>query len=1151
MNERLRASDFRFILICATLLAATTWFSVRNFYRAFPEASIQFKVSRDDARTVAATFLAGQGYRLAGYRQAAQFTFDDEAKTFLEREVGLERANRIMGTRVRLWRWGYRWFRPLQKEEYNVEITPLGQLAGFEHEIPEDAARPGATTAQARALAEDFLRTRLARDPAGLDFVEGSDAARPHRVDRTFTWKERDFQMGDATNRLEVTVLGDEVGAYREYLKIPEQWARDYKLLRSKNEVASTIDTAVMLVLVVGMVIVIVLRVRRHDVPWRRAALVGLAAIILGFLAQLNEFPLHEFNFPTTDSYGSFLSREFLNALLVSLGAGGLLFILTAGAEPLYREMFGDKISLGNLFTMRGLRTKRFFLGSILGITLTGIFIAYQTGFYILAYKHGAWSPADVPYTDLLNTRFPWAFVLFGGFLPAVSEEFLFRMFAIPFLRRLTRSMIVAVVLAGFIWGFGHAGYPQQPFYIRGLEVGIGGVALGIVMLRFGILPTLVWHYSVDAMYSALLLVRSESLYFKLSGLGAAGIMVLPVTIALAAYWRHGGFAPEAGLLNREDIVDPAASFDGSADAQSGGAAGLPTDEVPNPEAREGADSTAGPVAVAEPVSLPYRPLSGRLRWAAALLLALGLASLAIPLARFGESPGYRLPRDRARAAADTFLRSLSLAPAAFQHVTYPMTHWDGADSLAGKYFLERLPVPVASALFERNRPTQVWATRYFKSLNPEEITVAVHPETGEITGFSHTIPETRPGADIAAESARETAARFAASLGWDTAAMDLKESSAEKKKARRDHSLVWEARPGDPRNVDQTRWRVEVEVAGDQVTSARAFWKLPEAWQRGREQENALAIAITAIKIAAAASLVVYAMWILLQATRQGTIRWRAAIALALPATLVFPVAPLLSAGLMLKNYRTDVPLETFQAMTYVSLAMGAVLGFLLMGGAAAVVVTFYPDAVPALRRGNRAVLGPDALAALAAAIGIALVLHRFQGILVDRFHAQAVLSVASPDIIASAAPVLAALANAVRALLTDAALLGLVVLLAWQLSRPLRAMRVVRFAAPLLALCATVSSEVRTPGEFLLNYVISLAIAAAGIAFCWFFARRNYLAYALLLWLAALRAPMMQLLGTANPALQVQAYLIAGILAASVAWVVAPALFRRGSTS
>ncbi len=373
---------------------------------------------------------------------------------------------------------------------------------------------------------------------------------------------------------------------------------------------------------------------------------------MLGFLAQLNEFPLHEFGYPTTDSYSSFLSREFLNALLSALGAGGLLFILTAGAEPLYREAFGDKISLGNLFTLRGLRTKRFFLGSILGITLTGIFIAYQTGFYIVAYQRGAWSPADVPYTDLLNTRFPWAFVLFGGFLPAVSEEFLFRMFAIPFLRKLTRSMIVAVVLAGFIWGFGHASYPQQPFFIRGLEVGIGGVALGIIMLRFGILPTLVWHYSVDAMYSAMLLVRSESLYFKLSGFGAAGIMMLPICVALVAYWYRGGFEPETGLLNRDDVAEP-----GLLEESSGASA----PESPSEAAAE-----------PRPPVLSYLPLRPSVRWAAAILLVLGLASLAIPVARFGDSPDFQLSRERARIAADAFLKTQGLDPSAFQHVTYP-----------------------------------------------------------------------------------------------------------------------------------------------------------------------------------------------------------------------------------------------------------------------------------------------------------------------------------------------------------------------------------------------------------------------------------------------------------------------------------------------
>src|ERR1019366_3528130 len=114
-------------------------------------------------------------------------------------------------------------------------MTVGGALAGFDHALAEDAARPDATDAEARSLAEDFLRTRAKTNPASLDFVESSTAKRPKRTDRGFTVKERDFNLHEATLRREVKVEGNEVGGYCEYLKIPEQWTRDYERLRSKN----------------------------------------------------------------------------------------------------------------------------------------------------------------------------------------------------------------------------------------------------------------------------------------------------------------------------------------------------------------------------------------------------------------------------------------------------------------------------------------------------------------------------------------------------------------------------------------------------------------------------------------------------------------------------------------------------------------------------------------------------------------------------------------------------------------------------------------------------------------------------------------------------------------------------------------------------
>jgi hypothetical protein len=654
-------------------------------------------------------------------------------------------------------------------------------------------------------------------------------------------------------------------------------------------------------------------------------------------------------------------------------------------------------------------------------------------------------------------------------------------------------------------------------------------------MLRFGILPTLVWHYSVDAMYSAMLLVRSHSLYFKLSGAASAGIMVLPVLVALVAYWRQGGFAPETGLLNRDEAAQDLEPETSQAPARA---------FAPDPAQAlaPGPEGNPPPSAAPEPATIFYQPLSLRAKSIAAAVAACCLLSLLIPVSRFGDSPNFQITAGQAHAAADAFLKTQNMDPSAFRYVTFPAVHWGGDDSLAAKYFLERRPTSAASALFERNRPVQHWLTRYFKSLDQEEITVSVHPETGKVLGFGHTVPEDRPGADIAAGHAREIASAFARDWGLDVSSMDLKESSSEKKKARRDYTLVWEAPAGDPRNVDEVLYRVQIGIAGDAVSGVRRFWKVPETFTRSRERQNALSIAILVLRIAVSAGVIVFALWLLMQSIRQRLVPWRAAIRLAVPAALLFPVGPLLSFNLMLKDYTTAVPLATYQAMTYVALLMSLVFGFLFMAGAAALLTTFFKESAAALRAVNRRLLGPDAVVAVLVAAGLAVFLNHLDGLLTTRFHAQALFNIGSPDIIASASPAVAALADALRSVLARGAVLGLAVLAVYQVSR-----RWLLVAIGLAALFAGLPAEIRTPGEFFLYYGAAAAAGACAVAWCWFVARRNYLAYALVLWLLALRAPMMQLFGNGNWALQIQGWALAAVLVLSVVWAVAPALGRE----
>ena len=155
-----------------------------------------------------------------------------------------------------------------------------------------------------------------------LELVESESEKRPARTDHTFVWKQKSVDLGDGSLRLAVEVDGDQVAGYREFVRIPEQWARDYERLRYRNEFAQIVDEVFWIVLTVAMAVILVMRLRDHDVPGRLALAFGGIAAVLYFLGQLNSFSLAEFGYPTTDSYSSFMANYMVRSLLSALGVG-------------------------------------------------------------------------------------------------------------------------------------------------------------------------------------------------------------------------------------------------------------------------------------------------------------------------------------------------------------------------------------------------------------------------------------------------------------------------------------------------------------------------------------------------------------------------------------------------------------------------------------------------------------------------------------------------------------------------------------------------------------------------------------------------------------------------------------------------------------
>ncbi len=265
----------------------------------------------------------------------------------------------------------------------------------------------------------------------------------------------------------------------------------------------------------------------------------------------MNQWPLDRAAYDTNTPYSSFFLSQVGKAAFVSVLSAVLVLLAIVPGEPLVPRFAARKKS-GSAAGLRlpGIRTKEFFSANVIGICLAAAHIGYITVFYIVSRKLGAWAPQDLQYSDIVSTPLPWVSALCIGIYAATSEEFLFRLFAIPYMQRLTKSRWLAVVLPAFAWGFLHSNYPQEPAYIRGIEVGLMGIVAGLVMLRWGIWATLIWHYTVDAFLISTSLLRSHGAYLRVSGAIVGGGALIPLGVAAFFYLSRGGFETGTALLN-------------------------------------------------------------------------------------------------------------------------------------------------------------------------------------------------------------------------------------------------------------------------------------------------------------------------------------------------------------------------------------------------------------------------------------------------------------------------------------------------------------------------------------------------------------------------------------------------------------------------
>ena len=916
-GDRLTGTDKRALLLWVTAGILGLLFAYKYFFRAFPEASVNFQVSREEALARAQKFVGSLGENVSGYKSSIIFDLDEDAKVYLERQLGLQEANRLMSSELNIWYWEVRFFKPQQEEEFKVRVSPAGQIVGYDHKIEE--ARVGAsldrTTAQ--SAAQNYLSARLGMDLRGWDVLleEANSKKRPNRTDWSFTWEKHGFRAKDAPYRVEVTLQGDRVGGSEEILKVPEVWQRGYKRLRSGNDTLALVFTVPYIVLLAAAVWLGIRLTKQGRTRWRGAILLGVVVAALLFLQNLNDWPHWGTGYDTNESYSSFITLKLAQALLISVLSALTITLVLPSAEPLYRASQPGCLQLSRAFTLRGLRSKEFFSAAVVGVSMAAAHIGYVVAFYMVASHFGAWAPQELNFDNSVNTAFPWISGAAIGLLASTNEEFTFRLFAIPFFSRFTRSRWIAVILPAFLWSFLHSNYPQEPAYIRGIEIGIVGVIAGLVMLRWGIVATLIWHYTVDASLVGLLLVRSNSLYFKISGVVVAAAALAPLAFACISYLSRGEFEADEELLNR---AEPAAEIDIAA---------------AEPVAEKGESATRRYEALAP----------GMLGFLAVCLIAGGALAWRLKPESIGDYLKLSVDARSARARADEIMRRRGLDPNSYYHAT---VFADIADPVTNEFLRQRVGIAGVNAIYAQRVPAALWRVRYFRDSQPEEFAVIMRPD-GTLHSIRHKLAEETAGASLTKEEAVARAENFLREeKKIDLKDWNLVESESNKKPHRTDHTLTWQqGEPLDARSsgtlatADHAHARIELQVLGDEVTNYRTYIKIPDDWRRKQEERTLLRVVVNyLIPALLFLGLGLTALILFLKNMKSaaaGSIPWKRITLWSLWGLCGYLVVFVLGDRLpnFLNAYETAIPLKIF----FGGIGIGALLGGPLYLGAIA----------------------------------------------------------------------------------------------------------------------------------------------------------------------------------------------------------------------
>ncbi len=461
--------------------------------------SINAKLSRSEIIEKAENYLIAKNFHLKGFNKNLVFKQNSAVIHYLHKIHGLTEYNKIIQQKLvhtNYWRIYYYLNLPrnIQQESFQISVSMSGAIIHFSHNISDTLEGANMSSDKAQQLCEEFLLKEINLDLTKYSLEKSSAKKLKNRTDHYFTWVENNSQFKDAKFTIQVNVKGDEVSGYNHFLEIPTVDSKKFQETETAISSISIISLLFSYIILILIAVIFLKKYHQGEIGVKHGLIFFLIVLVLGIIHTVNSVGIWSQNTSIGSMPYSQVNMFMMLILIVFVDLFVALTVFTGWSvgESYAREGWSGKLTAidtflnGRIFTLNSAYS--IVRGYLSAFILLGFFMVFSI--FGIKWLNGWTSVASS--LESLDKPVIFLFPLLGGLIAGITDEIVFRLFFITYLKRITRTVVFALIFTAIIFMVKAPYVSLYPMSLNIFYQFCFGLILGYLFIKYDILTTII-----------------------------------------------------------------------------------------------------------------------------------------------------------------------------------------------------------------------------------------------------------------------------------------------------------------------------------------------------------------------------------------------------------------------------------------------------------------------------------------------------------------------------------------------------------------------------------------------------------------------------------------------------------------------------------